>query len=370
MTRDVDLYYEPIEILEKLSCPGAEMSRDQLAFVCGLIREHRPKKIVEVGVAAGGTTAVLLNCLSMLSLDTEFYSVDISEKYYRDKSKETGYLGEESKSFLKNKVNHTRYFGILPDFLDKIGDGIDFIVLDTMHILPGEILDFLASMPMIKGGIVTLHDICLNHCKSNKYSYATRVLLSSVVGEKIICKKAWGIGAFQVTDDTWKYIENVFSALIVTWKYIPPTNQLEAYRKWYSKFYDKELLEEYEESIRLNMATIDYNEKYTKEMLRYVFEFCNDIKGRKNVYIYGCGVYGKKLCRLLESDGILVKGYIVSDNQEKPDMDRNVYCVSEMKLDECTVILGMNSGNIKSLEIDTSTFIVMDEYVQSFLQNF
>jgi hypothetical protein len=73
---------------------------------------------------------------------------------------------------------------------------------------------------------------------------------------------------------------------------------------------------------------------------------------------------------LLESDGILVKGYIVSDNQEKPDMDRNVYCVSEMKLDECTVILGMNSGNIKSLEIDTSTFIVMDEYVQSFLQNF
>jgi predicted O-methyltransferase YrrM len=54
MMKDIDLLYEPLEILDKLSETGAMMSRDEHAFLCGLIRTYRPKKIVEVGVARGG----------------------------------------------------------------------------------------------------------------------------------------------------------------------------------------------------------------------------------------------------------------------------------------------------------------------------
>lgn len=102
--REDKLFREPLKIREMLTGNGAEMSELQLAMLCGLIREYQPKKIVEVGVAAGGTTAVLLNCISALEMDTEIYAVDISENYYRDTSKRTGYLMEEYNQISHNKV--------------------------------------------------------------------------------------------------------------------------------------------------------------------------------------------------------------------------------------------------------------------------
>ena len=43
-----------------------EMSEFESAFVCGLIKEKRPKKILEIGVAGGGTTAIVMQCLNDL----------------------------------------------------------------------------------------------------------------------------------------------------------------------------------------------------------------------------------------------------------------------------------------------------------------
>ena len=60
----VTLFKEPIEILDKISSDRkSEMTEWQLSFLCGLIKESRPQKLVEIGVAAGGTTAVILNCI-------------------------------------------------------------------------------------------------------------------------------------------------------------------------------------------------------------------------------------------------------------------------------------------------------------------
>ena len=111
MTSSVELFKEPLKIRERLSEDGTEMSELQLSMLCGLIKEYRPEKIVEVGVAAGGTTAVILNCLSLIELDTCVYSVDISERYYRDTSRKTGFLAEEYKKLANTKVNHKQYGG-------------------------------------------------------------------------------------------------------------------------------------------------------------------------------------------------------------------------------------------------------------------
>lgn len=48
------------------------------------------------------------------------------------------------------------------------------------------------------------------------------------------------------------------------------------------------------------------------------------------MYIYGCGIYGKAMCDLLESIGVEVKGYVVSDDQAKPDADRDVKFISDI----------------------------------------
>lgn len=59
-----------------------EMSEFESAFLCGLIEKYEPKKILEVGVAAGGTTAIILNCLENIGQEYKMHSVDVSEKCY------------------------------------------------------------------------------------------------------------------------------------------------------------------------------------------------------------------------------------------------------------------------------------------------
>lgn len=67
MISNTEPFYEPVNILKQLSGEyTAEMSEEQSAFLCGLLKKYRPNKIVEIGVAAGGTTAVMLNCIALL----------------------------------------------------------------------------------------------------------------------------------------------------------------------------------------------------------------------------------------------------------------------------------------------------------------
>lgn len=159
----------------------------ELSFLCGLIREKKPKKIMEIGVASGGTTVVILNCIDLLRYELMVYSIDINERLYSDNSKMTGYIAEQGKLFLKKSVENKLYTGGFSiDFLDDIGDDIDFLIIDTMHIWPGELLDFLACLPYLKNGAtVVLHDIVLHHKEMTIATCATQIILNAVVAEKI-----------------------------------------------------------------------------------------------------------------------------------------------------------------------------------------
>lgn len=96
MKRHQNLFYEPQIILDQLpSGNQSKMSKDQLAFLAGLIKEHRPQKLVEIGVSEGGTTAVILQCISMLELGTKVISIDLRERVAADKSKKIGCAVEE-----------------------------------------------------------------------------------------------------------------------------------------------------------------------------------------------------------------------------------------------------------------------------------
>lgn len=281
MINEMMKYKEPLEIRKKMSEDAAEMTEEQLSILCGLIKEYKPNKIVEIGVAAGGTTAVILNCLSLIGIDSEIYSIDISENFYRDKSKKTGYWGEEAKNLLNANVNHKLYIGTAIEHLDTIGEDIDFLILDTVHTLPGELFDFLACLPKMKmGGAVVLHDTILNHLGGLPDSFATRVLYSSVVGKKITYKgdnniyDYPGMGIFEVTDDTWKYIENIFFSLTITWNYMPEAKYLDAYKIWLSKYYSTELMEEFEKAIEMNRATLS---KKRNKLCRAFRQLCEII---------------------------------------------------------------------------------------------
>lgn len=345
MYQSVDLYYEPLEILERLSNGNrAEMTTDELAFLCGMIKERKPKKIVEIGVAAGGTTAVILNCITTLGLKAKMYSIDLMTTYYRDRTKEAGYLAKECKTLLHEDVDHTFYTGkYAAECLEAIGNDIDFLILDTVHSLPGEIFDFLACFPFLKQGTtVVLHDVLLNHLGDNPNAFATKLLFDSVTGMKFMNTdddgKLIGIGAFVITEDTQRYIADVFSVLTITWKYIPAPAELAMYRAFLEKYYPVSYLKWLDMVIELNRTTL----KKKSEGFLKICKWITSIRANR-IYVYGCGNFGKAFYGLLEQCGMKPEGYIISDGQIKSEEYQDVYYLSEVSLNERDMILvGVN----------------------------
>lgn len=261
--KTVDLYRKPLKIIEDTDA-FVEMTENEMAFICGLVKKHTPHKIVEVGVAAGNTTCVLLECIKQLEIDTKLFSVDVRETYYRDETKITGYVVEEK--FEKNdRKNHILYRGkLLPEVIEKIGHGIDMIILDTMHRIPGEILDFILCLPYLsKNSIIVLHDICFNQIRDIKKSdireiICTNALFSAAVGDKYLNEDtdnlggASNIGAIQVDADTMKYIENVFLVMLLNWSYMPGESELNLYGEIYQKHYSQQQCKIFREAVELN----------------------------------------------------------------------------------------------------------------------
>ncbi len=165
--KKVTLWEQPRKmILEKIPSVKnePEMTPFESAFLCGLIKQQMPKKIVEVGIAGGGTSAIIMECLSKLSDGCEFHAVDISEKFYRDKKKRSGFLAEEAGKYIKNVKYQVHLGKIAVEYIDVIGENIDLLLLDTTHALPGEVLDFLTLYPYLsKNATVVLHDTAYNH---------------------------------------------------------------------------------------------------------------------------------------------------------------------------------------------------------------
>ena len=109
-----------------------------------------PKKIIEVGVAAGGTTGIILNCLENIDQEYRMMSVDIDEKYYRDNNYPCGFLAYEITKNLQVGTHEFQVGTTLSFVIDDFGDDIDFLILDTIHRMPGENLDFLTALPYLK----------------------------------------------------------------------------------------------------------------------------------------------------------------------------------------------------------------------------
>lgn len=255
-------------------------------FLCGLIKTCRPKKILEVGVATGSSTAIILQVLQDIGEPYETHSVDISEKLYTDQTQPTGYLAaiaKENKLLIPPRETtlcgkHEFHLGkYLPQIIDEIGDGIDFVFLDTVHFLPGEVLDFLVTLPYLKdGAMVGLHDIefCQFVPPPKPLGFATGSLFSAAVSEeKFLNSKVQSsdekftqffypnIGAFRIGKETRANIENVFLALVLTWAYRPGDNELDLYRDFYSKHYSADMVNIFNEAVRMNSHRMSLPEK-------------------------------------------------------------------------------------------------------------
>lgn len=344
-----EIYEKPTEILDLVEdCLGeryAEMSSWQHGFMCGLIKKYKPKKILEIGVSAGGTTAVLMNTLQLLDYEAQFFSVDCLDYYYRDTSKKAGFVAIWTRDYFKSKGSikwrHKLLTGgCVCNYLDEIGKDIDFLVLDAAHSCPGEILDFLVCFPFLSDdAIVVMHDLVL-HFDGIKGGFATQLLMDTVVGNKMVGRdesdshySSPNIGAFQITEDTGKYIENVFLSLNILWDYFP--HEMKLYRSVIEKNYHQDMLEIFDLAVANNKDYLQHSEElYVKEASKLI-KLVRGI-GERKVYIYGKGKIGKRLAKILRSSDIEVLGFIVSDGVKK---DNNTYYLNEARLTDDTIIV-------------------------------
>ncbi len=270
---EIELFFEPRQIiLPKLDGLDGEpeMTEFESAFLCGLIKKYRPRKVVEVGIAGGGTTAIIMQCMSMISTcdstTSEVFGCDIAEKMYVKENAKTGYIAHQASEFIDNVKLHLCLGRTLAESIDEIGDGIDLILLDTVHFLPGEVLDVLVSMPYLSDdAIIVFHDLIT--CQASQLgvsSIATPVAFHSLDAEKFMNFKPctdWGIdselpniGAAIMNNNAKRSMGNLISILSIPWYYMPSDKEMSAYLAHIRENYSETEFKLFEESIRINRS--------------------------------------------------------------------------------------------------------------------
>lgn len=234
----------------------SEMTLSEQEFLIDIVRQYKPKKLLELGIASGSSSVLLLNAIKDIS-GGHLTSVDYSTPYYRDKTKNSGFVVDEYPELKKKWTLYTG--GMASEFIDKIGDEIDFCFIDTMHALPGEVIDFLLVLPYLKSdAVVVFHDTNLQTWGRWPQCTSNNMLVSAISGEKIVPETFENIffhntlkTDFQmyfpnitgvVLDGTQKdKIWDIFNLLTQKWKYQLKSEDVVsiklALRKHYSDFY-------------------------------------------------------------------------------------------------------------------------------------
>lgn len=320
----------------------SEMSDFQRDFLCGMIQYKRPGKIVEIGVSAGATTAVVLSCLEELNIPCEMYSVDLSERWCKDRNRETGFVVKDYME-IGQDIRHRFMLGKpIPYIIDDIGGDIDFLILDSSHSLPGEVLDFLTCMPYLaEKAVVVLHDIILD-LSGVGYEVATKGLFCAVKAKKWYMEETGldfcglsNIAAFEVSGETRDNIEDAFMCLSMKWNYLLPEDDWKEYNQIIAKHYSSEIVDwmqtiEKVQKLSHKDTTIESHMRRGGEWLEKIW------KRHKNVILYGAGYWGREYLAYARLHHLPVSCFVVSDGEEKISgqiEEIPVYFLSELPME-------------------------------------
>ena len=173
---------------------GWELFQNEPYFINGIIRKFKPKNCLEIGVAKGGGSILILNAIKDFN-DSRLISLDLNTDLYYNKSLKTGCNAMEYFPELIKNDKWKLYTGKLPHiFLEKLNMKFDFLFLDTSHLVPGEILNLIEVLPFLEdNAVIILHDIMFHlpthkfyNQKEVKYHPSMIYLLTSLAGNKIV----------------------------------------------------------------------------------------------------------------------------------------------------------------------------------------
>ena len=165
--------------IEKNKC--SIMWKNQKEFLNGIVRKFKPEKIIEIGVAKGGSSSIILNAIKDIK-NSHLYSIDVSDRNFIGFCVNK-YFPELAKKWTLFKGN------IAVKFMGHIGKNIDMAFFDSSHFEPGEILDFLIILPFLKEeAIIVFHDIGnqINFSgeKETRHEWVPYIIFNLIRGKK------------------------------------------------------------------------------------------------------------------------------------------------------------------------------------------
>ena len=267
------------------------MGINEYYFINGLIRKYKPRKLLEIGVCSGGMSAVILNAIKDRE-DAFLFSCDLETKHYLNSNFEVGII---VKNYFPELLNKWKLYtgNTTSAFIEEIGNDIDFVFIDTAHVMPGEVLNMLEIFPFLKKrAIIGFDDIDHQVRESlftTNYFYPCNNLLFSVLrGKKIIMgqnkKDKFSfrkLGAVILEDNQEKYFYEYFYLLTNNWSYMPNKFEIDTIRKLIAKYYKPFFLSMFDAALNLNYKKLEKIGLLKKDYIQYTFK---DIKRNKSSF--------------------------------------------------------------------------------------
>lgn len=138
-------------------------SRSEISALLGFVKELRPKTVLEIGTARGGTLYLFTRVASQ---DALFVSVDLPggafgggyDARMLPMMKTFAQAGQRIE-FMRSDSHSAETLGAVRKALE--GRTVDFLFIDGDHRYEGVRKDFEMYSPLVrKGGIVAFHDVC------------------------------------------------------------------------------------------------------------------------------------------------------------------------------------------------------------------
>lgn len=199
---------------------GGEISAADCVFLAGLVASTGARNVVEIGVASGWSSAVILHALESAGMaNYAVNGIDLSPTFYLDASRPTGAAVAEMLPELEGHyVLHTGRlaYEVTPE-LGPIGLGF----IDANHLHPWATLDLIALLPFLSAGAwVAMHDI--NLCRFPRHKHRNRgpfYLFGSWPGARLNSTEALPmIGAVLLERQPADYLDVLCEILATPWE--------------------------------------------------------------------------------------------------------------------------------------------------------
>ena len=162
-------------------------------------------------------------------------------------------------------------------FIEDIGGNIDFVFIDTAHVMPGEVLNIIEILPFLKKNAIIVfddinHQIAI-HLSKIPYFYPCNNLLFSILkGKKILSNKIISKqGAVILESNQKKYYFDYFYLLLHNWSYFPNKFELITIRKLVEKYYSPYLLHIFDLAVKVNYNLLKIKGLLDKDYILYTF---------------------------------------------------------------------------------------------------